>query len=281
MDRSDLSKPTGWIGGQALIVCPEGAGMIINAHMNRRLFVAGLTILAPPAQARMPADTQLRKLIAGNSAARGGKARLQRLRSMDATLRITEPGFTVIGRYRAERSGRMRIDVFAGGARVFSEGIDDQGAWAWPGKEAAPKPIGDAGRHALERGIVFNLVPLFDISRLGHRLSLVSADPPCIQIDFADDFATRLFLDPVSGHIVRRQDRRAYHPDQDSTEKRIEVRASDFREQDGVVSPWLSEDYDMDAGERIGRAETLRLAWDEPIGGHLPRAAQVLAPEVA
>lgn len=252
--------------------------MIDHAHVTRRVFVAGLATVAMPAMAASKGDSRLQELIGRNTVARGGKARLRRLRSMDATLRITEPGFTVIGRYLAERSRRMRIDVFADGNRVFSEGIDKIGAWAWPAKDVAPKPIGDTGRLALERGIVFNLVPLFDLSRLGHKLSLVALDTPCIQIDFSDGFATRLFLDPFSGHIVRRQDRRAYHPDVDATQKRIEVRASDFRERHGVVSPWLSEDFDLDSGQRIGRAEILRLDWDVPVRRFLHRSAKVVAP---
>lgn len=252
--------------------------MGIDAMLSRRLFVSGLAILPMAARATAESDPRLKQMIGANTAARGGMRRLRRLRSMDALLRITEPGFVVTGRYRAERIGRMRIDVFADGKRAFSEGIDDKGAWAWPGGEERPKPIGDAGRFALEHGIVFNLVPLFDVTRMGHKLTLVSADPPCVQIDFADGFATRLFLDVGSGHIRRRQDRRAYHPDVDATRKRIETRASDFREDDGVVSPWLSEDYDLDSGQRIGRAETLRLSWDKPFGPSLSRDATVAAP---
>jgi hypothetical protein len=239
----------------------------------RRALVVGL--LVSPIRVRAAARDELERLIAANSAARGGVQRLRRLRTMDTVIRIIEPSYTVIGRYRADRDEQMRIDVFAEGKRGFSEGIDGAGAWAWPGGEPAPKPMGDKGRQALEHGIVFNLLPLFDLARRGHRLTLVAADPPCAQLDFADGFSARLFFDPLSGHIVRRQDRRAYHPDVDPTENRIETCFSDFRMTDGVVSPWVAEDHDLGSGQRIGRTETLRLAWDQPARPWLSRDAVV------
>lgn len=252
--------------------------MTDTSSLDRRMFIAAVAALGVPGAARA---TTLDELIALNTRARGGMKRLARLRTMDAVLRISEPGFTAIGTYAADRSGRVRVDVFMSGKRAFSEGVDGDGVWGWPGDKPGPAPAGEKGREALLHGIAFNLTPLYALPAEGHRLDLIGADPPCIQLTFADGFETRLFLDRVTGQVVRRQDRRAYHPDVDSTEKRIESRFSDFRATDGVVSPWSSADYDLGSGDRIGHTGILRLAWDRDLSARIPRAAAVASPPEA
>ncbi|HEV2567285.1 hypothetical protein [Sphingomonas sp.] len=250
----------------------------VGALLSRRLVLAGLGLSSAWPIAPLEAQGTAGEWIDRNDRARGGKARLAPVRSMDAVVRIVEPTYTVIGRYLAHRSGLMRIDVFGKTKRVFSEGIDSTGAWSWPGDAPAPSPVGAKARAALEHGIVYHLVPLSAVGTRGHRLTLVSDTPPCLEITFADGAEARLFLDPSTSHIVRRQDRRAYHPDVDSTEKRIESRFSDFRAQDGIVSPWLAEDYDLDSGARIGRTETLSLGWDSAVLPLIRRDAPAHAP---
>lgn len=251
--------------------------MLDATAISRRRFVASLALL-PLAGAAMK-DPALERLIDLNTRALGGAKRLRRLRTMDAVLRLQEPGLDAIGRYVADRAGIMRIDVFVDGKRGYSEGIDRDGVWAWPGDQPQPKPSSEKGRQALLHGIAFNLVPLFALRAAGHRLELVSGDPPCIQLTFADGFETRMFLDPLTGHVVRRQDRRAYHPDVDSTEKRIESRFSAFRVVDGVASAWLSEDYDLTSGARIGRTQIVRLVRDGDVSRRIPRTAPVTLPQ--
>jgi len=253
--------------------------MLETISLSRRMFVAGLAAASVPGVAA--GATTLDDLIALNTRGRGGKARLARLRTMDAVLRISEPSYTAIGTYAADRAGRVRVDVFMGGKRAFSEGVDADGVWAWPGDQPEPAPAAEKGKQALLHGIAFNLTPLYALPAEGHRLELVSADPPCIQLAFADGFETRLFLDGTTGQVVRRQDRRAYHPDLDSTEKRIESRFSDFRMSDGVLSPWAGEDWDLDSRRRIGRTETLRLVWDTDLSARIPRTAPAVAPAEA
>ena len=58
-----------------------------------------------------------------------GDAQDSDVRSTDKTVRISEADYTLVGRYRAAGSGLMRIDVFSGDDRVFSEGKDENGVW--------------------------------------------------------------------------------------------------------------------------------------------------------
>ena len=247
-----------------------------DGFVVRRSIITGIASL-PLLALTGATDDSLARLIARNTRARGGQARLGRVRSMDVRLRIIEPTFSVVGHYRAERSGHVWMDVFAGDKRAFSEGVDANGVWSWPGNADAPVASSEKGRQALDHGVKFNLLSLPDIAASGVRITLVSADPPCLQLTFADGFETRMTLDPATWLIVRRQDRRAYHPDVDATEKRIESRYSDFRTTDGIVTPWLSEDYDLDAGTRVGRGEIIDLAWDRPFGTSLDRSAAAQA----
>jgi hypothetical protein len=257
----------------------RGPLMLDNFLPTRRMFVAGLAASSVPGFAAGPRT--LDDLIALNTRARGGRRRLDRLCMMDAVIRISEPSYTAIGTYAADRIGRVRVDVFMGGKRAFSEGVDADGAWAWPGDQPEPAPAGEKGRQALLHGVAFNVTPLYALPRDGHRLELITADPPCLQLTFVDGFETRLFLDTASSQIVRRQDRRAYHPDLDSTEKRIEGRFSDFRMTDGVVSAWHGEDWNLDSGQRIGWTETLRLVWDQDVSARIPRTAVARMPAEA
>src|SRR5712671_2110214 len=70
-------------------------------------------------------------VIARNTKAMGGRAAIEAIHSVEINLHITDPGFEVDGIYRAERPGRMRIDVQAGGKHVFTEAFDGERGWQW------------------------------------------------------------------------------------------------------------------------------------------------------
>lgn len=242
---------------------------------TRRTFVGtALAIAAMPAAAT---PLSLERLIARNTLARGGARRLNGLRSMASVVRVTEPTFRVLGRYLATADGLVRVDVYADGKRVFSEGVDSVGVWAWPGAESSPKPSTEKGKAALLHSIEFNLISLGRMKGRGHRLAfapeIARRESHVIQLTQADGFESRLFVSPESWLVVGRQDRRAYHPDVDSTEKRIESQFSDFRAVGGIVSPFLSRDIDLDTGKEIGRAETLSVQWNVKTEGQIGRNA--------
>ncbi len=198
--------------------------MAAFASISRRAFL-GFTVATAAAPSAFAGLPLLDQLIARNTAARGGAKRLNALHSVEAVVRITEPGFSVIGRYLATAAGQVRIDVYAGEMRVFSEGVDAAGVWEWPGTGAAPRAGSTRGKQALLHGIEYNLIGFERMTKRGHRLVIAPPTPgltlPAIQLSFSDGFESRLFIDPDSWQIVRRRDHRAYHVDRDSTEKHI------------------------------------------------------------
>ena len=89
----------------------------------------------------------------------------------------------------------MRIDVLAGGKRVWSEGLDAAGGWAWPGGDPAAEPESAGGvKPPLKHGVEFNLYGLHRYAERGHHLTLDGretldgTDYHVCRIDLADGF---------------------------------------------------------------------------------------------
>lgn len=224
----------------------------------RRAVVAGaLCVAAAPLAAR--AAPSLDDIIARHTRARGGTAALDRIESVLTELEIQEQGATLAARYRATRAGLMRIDVALNGQRVFSEGIDAEGAWNWAGGKPAPEPEGVAGEQALRHGIEFNLFGLHAFPARGHRLSLAGEHRigvvtyPVIRIDMADGFTTYRYLDPETWLIARGRDFRAIHPDVDPGRKWLETLYDDYRPVEGVQSAFAQEQIDAANGRVVQR----------------------------
>ncbi len=202
------------------------------------------------------------------------------LNSMASVVRITEPGFTVIGRYLADARGQVRVDVYRQGRRVFSEGVDATGVWELAAGDSAPKEGSEKGRQALLHGIEFNLIGLNRMASRGHRLALSS--PPFeaglygLKLSLHDGFETRLFISPKNWQIVARRDERAYHVDLDPTVKRVESRFSDFRKSGGIVTPFRSQDIDLGTGKQVGESETISIDWNIATEALMARDAPAL-----
>jgi hypothetical protein len=121
-----------------------------DSSMLRRSFV-----LSASAAACAPREgaLDLRTMLARHTEARGGAAALDAVRSVRNEAEVVEPSFTVRGPYIANADGLMRVDIFADGQNVFSEGVDRMGAWSWqPG--GAPEPASPTASGALRHGIV-------------------------------------------------------------------------------------------------------------------------------
>lgn len=253
------------------------------AGISRRLFLGGA--LAASCAHAGTASLAIDRLIARNTAARGGARRLNALRSMASVVRVTEPGFSIVGRYLADARGLVRVDVYSDGKRVFSEGVDVDGVWELGDDSTAPKSGSEKGKQALLHGIEYNLIGLHRMAGRGHQLAL--GTPPqdagrhVLHASLGDGFETNFLISPDNWQIVARRDQRAYHVDADPTVKRIESRFTDFRKVEGIVTPFRSEDIDLDSGKEIGRSETLQLDWNVESSALMPRgAASLPAPSV-
>lgn len=215
----------------------------------------------------------LGELVQRNADAEGGRAAIESKRTMVSELHIVEPTYTVDGTYRTDREGRMRIDVFAGGERVYTEAFDGREGWQLPRGKTAGEPEGPDARKALAHGPLLpgKLVPLIDLPGKGAKLSLSGRerldgiDYYVIAVQLPDGFTTNLYLDPKMYLIERQRDVRALHPDVDPTTKWLEYTFEDYRVVAGIRRSFRGRQIDLRTGKVLQTTTTTRLAFDEAV----------------
>lgn len=251
--------------------------------MNRRFFVLAslAAACAPPAAPELTLDDVLRR----HAAARGGAAALDAVANTLNVAEVVEPSFSVFGRYIASTQGLMRVDIFVDGARVFSEGIDIDGAWDWPSDLAAPRAASAQGAAALAHGVEFNLFGLHALAQRGHTLTLegretiAGIDYHKLKIRLADGFETWRYINPETWLIDRARDLRALHPDVDPTQVTIESEYTDYRPVAGVQSSFRWTQSNVSTGELMQTGTIQQLAYNVAAEAlNFARSAAVIAP---
>lgn len=217
----------------------------------------------------------LARLVAANTKARGGAATIANVHSVAFELEITEPKFTVSGRYIATRDGFMRIDILAGGERVYTEALGPDGAWQMRKGETVGSPESEAGAATLRRGVVGNLYGLNELRGLGYSLAFVGFETLdgqeywTLETTAPDGFSDTLYLDKRTWLVARKIDTSALHPDVDATEKRFETLELDYRPTAGMEFARRSEKRDLDTGAIVQtvlvKSVTVNPAIDESI----------------
>lgn len=206
----------------------------------------------------------LADIIARNTAARGGAKAIEHAESIEIRMQIVEPKITVDGIYRATRDGKMRIDVYAGGKRVYSEGLDGQRAWMLAEDATHAEDSSPTGAAALRHGLEYptNLRGLYELTSRGNRLTyngrefLDGINYHVLQLVLADGFTTYFYVNPTTYLIGRQRDERALHPDADPPVKWLEHRFADFRPVDGRLVAFKMEQYDVRAN-RLDQTTTI------------------------
>jgi len=235
-----------------------------------RLAVVSLVLLGCVGEGnravRTPAspDADLASLLACHDSAVGGPT-LRAVVAVEYELEITEPGFTVQGRYRATRSGEARIDITAGGERVFSEGWDGNAGWQLPQGATDPVPTSEEGAAALRHGLEQpgHLWTLADMPSNGHTVEWAELDGEdrsgarVLKLTLADGFESWYWLDPASCLITRSRNFRAFHPDVDPERKWTETVFTDVEVRDGVTRAMTTFNVDLMTGDTIGRTRLL------------------------
>jgi hypothetical protein len=229
-------------------------------HRREALATLAAGMLTGLARAQEPLT--LEEIIRRHVAARGGAAALDRIRSCRIAVDILERGQALRGLYAANASDPrgtvVRIDVYAGGNHVGSEGMDRQGVWNRGPGNAAPTPsVATGAANALLHGAENHLFGLHRFTTRGHRLRLMPAERidgaeyPVVEVVYTTGHASYFYVDPASWMLARRRDERAYHPDVDQTRQRIETRYSDFQAVDGVIAAHRQIDIDLANGVEI------------------------------
>jgi hypothetical protein len=210
-----------------------------------RSLVASLLLLSLGSCASSSGDTAttLDELIRRHTEARSGRVAIEAITILEDKIRIVEPTYTADGLWRVNRSGRMRIDVFIGDQRVWTEGFDGKIAWQFPGG-AVRAQAAEAGAAALRHSALLptNILGLHEMSNHGARLEYLGREDVggvsyyVVVLTLDDGFATRYYLDPSSYLIARSRVRKALHPDADPTPTTIETVWSDFAKWRGSSS---------------------------------------------
>jgi hypothetical protein len=224
-----------------------------------KAFTLACLATAATACATAPARSELDRIIEQHVAARGGRAAIEAVKAVRIGLTIQEADSRVDADYLASRDGRMRIDILQSGTRVYSEGIDAQGAWQWVENNAQSGPSSPGGAAALKRGLEAPMIVrgLHELPARGHVLTLLPGeridgiDYHVIRVRFADGYVTRYYINPKTGLIDRRRDTRPLHPDVDATATQIEERYFDWQAFGGVRYPVRTTQADLPSGKQL------------------------------
>ena len=235
-------------------------------ELTRRATLAAIGAAAVTGCAHFPASAAavptLDEVIRRNTLARGGAAALDRVRAVLIDVEIVEGGLTLNGRYAATDRGLVRIDVYAAGKLVASEGVDSNGVWIL-GKDGPRPSVATGAANALTNGAQTHLFGWHRFAERGHKLSLMPPETidgvtyPVVKIQLATGADSYNYVDPVTWLAVRRRDERAYHPDMDQTKKRVETRFSDFVSVEGVVAPHRNVDLNLADGSVLSTNRVL------------------------
>lgn len=199
-----------------------------------------------------------------------GKSGLQ---SVETKFHLVEPTFAVDGVYAATRrlGGQMRVDIFADGVRVFSEGYDGRSAWQLPQDASVGVPVSDAGRRALLHGIDNNLYGLDELIARGHRLTLDGQtqidgkDYAVIMVQFADGHTQWRYINTANWQIERSRERKALHPDIDPTVTTIETQFGDFRPiTNKTHHPFHEQQIDLTTGKIVQTTTVTQMVAEPP-----------------
>ena len=210
--------------------------------MMRMFFISGLLLCSAEFASAEDSVPTLDDLLQRHAAARGGVAALESVEVLALELELTEPAFTVQGRYVATRDGMVRVDIFAANQRVFSEAINEQGGWQWSAQNPDEvKPLSPDGAAALERGRAGNLYALHELPSVGYKLRYRGleqlADHPyhVVETVAPDGFQRDVYLDPETYHVAAKAEVSALHPDVDPNTSSQITRALAYQTVSGIV----------------------------------------------
>lgn len=229
--------------------------------LTRRAML-GVVLAAASAPLFAASRLTLAEVVRRNTRARGGAAALDRMHALGVDVEIVEGGQALHGRYAANRAGLVRIDVYAGGRHVGSEGVDGNGVWIL-GKNGPEPSVAAGAGNALTNGAENHLFGWNRFPQRGHKLALMPSQTvegityPVVEVRYSTGHVSYFYVDPGSWQAVRRRDQRAYHPDVSQSKQHVETRMSDFRAVQGIVAAQRSEDYDLDSGKLLSTNRTL------------------------
>lgn len=211
------------------------------------------------------ASNKLANLLDKHQQTLGNLRAWQKVKNVTYNIKIKEPEFEVYGIYRATRSGKMRIDIFSDGKRVFTEAYNGTIGWQWSTQLKAVKIIDGEKAAALRHGVELpgRFFTLLDMEQQGHQLEYIgeekreSGKAAVILLTLKDGHRKYYLLDPHSGQQIANRDTRAFHPDIDPTRVIVETRPSQYKKIEGMRRAWQSDNFDLSNNQWLGTSRVL------------------------
>ncbi|MEZ5756747.1 MAG: hypothetical protein R3D86_00845 [Emcibacteraceae bacterium] len=214
-------------------------------------------------------------------AAMGGRQAIEAVKTVDVELEISEPdtsaikqvaGRSVRAHYCASREGKMRIDVYVDGERVFTEALSSpDSGWELNGGEEVAKSSSEEGRIALLNGIYSNLYGLHELVNVGYKLEFQGLQQLMAQTYYAIDVTSpngkseRQFFDPKTYLKTASMDESALHVDVDPTKTVNVSMSSDYRSVDGLMRSFAGEVIDMGQNKVIQNTKILKIEFNKEL----------------
>lgn len=203
-----------------------------------------------------PARNSIEQIVDMNTEALGGKEALDSVVTMVKRSRIVEGDYRDIAVFATDRLGRMRVDIFADGDRVFAESYDGKNGYQWS-PEKGQSAASQSGTVALSHTpqLPNHIFRLKDVAANGHDLELLEDEKvdgtnySVLKLTLSDGFENYLWVDSETGFVTRVRNTRALHVDIDDEQKLIESRISDFQQVGDILHPHKVLEVDLKTGE--------------------------------
>jgi hypothetical protein len=258
-------------------------------------FVSVLTLAACSGESDLPpsgmavneAYTNVADAISANTEALGGAVALDAVQTMVKRSLIEEGDYRDIAIFATDRQGRMRVDIFADGERVFAESFDGTHGHQWR-PDDGQTPASERGTVALSHTphLPNHIFRLKDAVANGHTLELIGSEAiddvnyGVLKLTLADGFQTFLFMDSSTGWVTRSRNRRALHVDVDTDQRVIEARMSGFRRVGNIVHPHSVVEVDLANEEILTRITLQSLDVNRELAPHYFNDLVQIVPEL-
>lgn len=227
-----------------------------------------------PATSGKAARDELAEIINRNTQALGGEEALDRVQNMVKRSLIVEGDYRDTAIFVTDRLGRMRVDIFANGQRVFAESFDGEYAHQWD-PENGQSAASERGTVALSHTpqLPNHIFRLKDVAANGHTLELLDNEVvdgikySVLKLTLSDGFENYLWVSSGSGHVTRARNTRALHVDINDEEKIIESRMSDFRQIGDIMHPHRVVEVDLKTGNTLVEVTLLSMTINVELPG--------------
>lgn len=234
--------------------------------MNVRTRLAAAAMLLAVFGCEKAPETDISKIIARNTDARGGAAALDAVQALEVNRTVQEGSRQFTTHYVVTRDGRMRMDVRQDGSTIYSEGYDGQSAWQRRGVAAPADDMPDWAVAAAKRALRHNLYALHQLAASGTEFVLVDREKVAgglynwvVEATDPDGYKRRLYFDPSDFLVTRVQESSALNPTRTNYPEQLDTYFSDYREIDGVFFSFESETYTDEAGQALQKTKANKI----------------------